>query len=126
MSGQISDYKNIFLSGNLREDISFFKEIFKKDVILRVKEISSNNGTAIDCALIYMDGMTDSMQINEAIIRPIITVDATDVDDDIADFIGKQMLFARDVKKVNNVAEILQGILYGEAVLLINGSLNCL
>lgn len=126
MSGQISDYKNIFLSGNLREDISFFKQIFKKDVILRVKEISSNKGTPIDCALIYMDGMTDSMQINEAIIRPIITVDATDVGEDIADFIGKQMLFARDVKKVNNIAEVLQGILYGEAVLLINGSLNAL
>ena len=105
MSGQISDYKNIFLSGNLREDISFFKQIFKKDVILRVKEISSNNGTPIDCALIYMDGMTDSMQINEAIIRPIITVDATDVGEDIADFIGKQMLFARDVKKVNFISD---------------------
>ena len=126
MSGQISDYKNCYLSGNLKEDISFFKEIFKKDVILRVKEISSNNGTPIDCALIYMDGMTDSMQINEAIIRPIITVDTNDIKGDIADFIGKRMLFARDVKKVCSIAEILQGILYGEATLLIAGSKNAL
>lgn len=123
MSGQISDYKNCYLSGNLKEDIAFFKEIFKKDVILRVKEISA---PPLECALVYMDGMTDSDQINEAIIRPLITVSTANMCGDIADFIGKQMLFARDVKKVCNIAEILQGILYGEALLLINDSKDAL
>ncbi len=126
MSGQIDDYKDIYLSGVLKKDIEFFKEIFKKDVILRVKEISANNGIPIECALVYMDGMTDSDQINEAIIRPLITVNANTMGSDIADFVGKQILFVRDVKKINNVAEILQGILYGEALLLINGSKNAL
>lgn len=126
MSGQISDYKNLYLSGSLKKDIALFKDIFKKDVILRVKEISSNNGISLNCALVYMDGMTDSDQINEAIIRPLITVNATAVGSDIADYIGKQLLFARDVKKLDNVAEILQGILYGEALLLIDGSRKAL
>ncbi|MBR4100074.1 MAG: spore germination protein [Clostridia bacterium] len=126
MSGQISDYKNLYLSGSLKKDIALFKDIFKKDVILRVKEISSNNGITLNCALVYMDGMTDSDQINEAIIRPLITVNATALDSDIADYIGKQLLFARDVKKLDNVAEILQGILYGEALLLIDGSRKAL
>lgn len=126
MSGQISDYKNLYLSGSLKKDIALFKDIFKKDVILRVKEISSNNGITLNCALVYMDGMTDSAQINEAIIRPLITVNATAVGSDIADYIGKQLLFARDVKKLDNVSEILQGILYGEALLLIDGSRKAL
>ena len=128
MAGQINDYKENYLSGKLNKDLSFFKELFKNDVIFRVKEIESNNGTYIKSALIYMDGMTDSMQINEAIIKPLITVDTANMGmcGSIADFIGKQMLFARDVKKVNNIAEILQGVLYGEALLLINGSKNAL
>ncbi len=126
MSGQISDYKNCNLSGKLKADIAFFKDIFKKDVILRVKEITARGKKPLDCALVYMDGMTDSDQINEAIIRPLITVGTDNISGDIADFIGKQMLFARDVKSVNNVAEILQGILYGEALLLIDGSLKAL
>ncbi len=126
MSGQISDYKGSSLSGNLKEDIALFKDIFKKDVILRVKEISANKGRQLDCALVYIDGMTDSDQINEAIIRPLVTVSTENMGADTADFIGKQMLFARDVKKVNNIAEILQGILYGEALLLIDGSKNAL
>ena len=126
MSGQIADFKNDYLSGNLKADLSFFKDLFKNDIIFRVKEIEADNGTRVKCALIYMDGMTDSMQINEAIIRPIVTVNSEDINGDIADFIGKQMLFVRDVKEVNNIAEILQGILYGEAVLLIDSSTNAL
>ncbi|MBQ4119163.1 MAG: spore germination protein [Clostridia bacterium] len=126
MSGQIADYKNCNLSGNLERDVALFKDIFKKDVILRVKEITARGEKTLECALVYMDGMTDSDQINEAIIRPLITVGMADMSGDIADFVGKQMLFARDVKKISNIAEILQGVLYGEALLLINGSKNAL
>lgn len=122
MASLIADYKNCSLSGDLKKDIALFKEIFKKDAILRVKEISARKEVAFDCALIYMDGMTDSEQINAAIIRPLLTMNVPNESGGIADYIGKQILFARDVKKVTNVAEILQGVLYGEALLLIGGS----
>ncbi len=126
MSGSISDYKDLYLSGNLKEDIAFFKELFKKDVILRIKEISARNIVNLNCALVYMDGMTDADQINEAIIRPIITVSSPPDSEDIADYISKQLLFARDAKKADNIAKILEGILYGEALLLIDGSKTAL
>lgn len=126
MAGQIADYKNCVLSGNLKNDISFFKEIFKKDVILRVKEISARREVPFDCALIYMDGMTDSEQINAAVIRPLLTMDVPNESGNITDYIEKQILFARDVKQKQNVAEMLEGMLYGEAVLLIDGSKTAL
>jgi spore germination protein KA len=122
LAGQINDYSEVFLSGNLSEDISLFKEIFKKDVILRVKKISARNTVPFDCALVYMDGMVDSEQLNDAVIKPIITVDRQNEKESVADFIAEQILFARDVKKVNNVAKILEGVLYGEALLLIDKS----
>ena len=126
MAGQIEDYKNCNISGCLKKDVALFKEIFKKDVVLRIKEITAGGENCLQCALVYMDGMTDSEQINEAIIRPLITVGRQDMKGNTADFVGKQMLFARDVKKVCNLAEILQGILYGEALLLIDGSKDAL
>lgn len=122
MAGQINDYSEVFLSGNLEEDIGLFKEIFKKDVILRVKKISARNTVPFDCALVYMDGMVDSEQLNDAVIKPIITVDRQNEKESLADFIAEQILFARDVKKINNVAKILEGVLYGEALLLIDKS----
>ncbi len=126
MSGRISDYKDIYLSGRLQKDVEYFKELFKKDVILRVKEISVNNGTPIDCALIFMDGMVNSEQITESITRPLITVKTDSKINDLTDYIAKSVLFANDVKKVERVGDILQSILYGEALLLINGSKTAL
>ena len=122
LSGQISDYKNCFLSGCLKDDILQFKNIFKKDVILRVKELSARKNVPFDCALIYMDGMTDSEQINAAIIRPLLTMNVPNVSGNITDYIDRQILFARDVKQKQNIAEMLEGMLYGEAILLIDGS----
>ena len=52
MTGNNADYAGITLSGNLTEDINLFKNIFKKDAILRVKKISVTNSESFDCALI--------------------------------------------------------------------------
>ncbi len=126
MAGQIADYKNEGLSGVLKKDIARFKEIFKKDVILRVKEIDVNREEKFKCAIIYMDGMTDSEQLNSAVIRPLLTLDIPNINDNILDYISKQLLFARDVKKVETIAEMLEGMLYGEAVILIDKSVVAL
>lgn len=122
MSGRTVDYENTFLSGELSKDLALFKEIFKKDCILRVKNIKSRKGERFDCALVYLDGMVDSEQVNDAIIRPLLTVETKNESGNISDYLENQVLFARDVKKSGNVAKILSGILYGEAALLIDGS----
>lgn len=122
MSGQTNDYKNTFLSGNLDEDIALFKEIFKKDCVLRIKRIKARKCEVMNCALVYMDGMVDSEQLNDAVIEPILSTDIKNSSSDIVDFIENQVLYARDVKELQNVADIISGILYGEALLLIDGS----
>lgn len=122
MSGGIKDYKNTYLSGSLEKDIALFKEIFKKDAILRVKRITRSEENPLRCALIYMDGMVDTEQVNDAIIRPVLTVAPIKMTDSVAEYLETEVLFARDVKRSRNVAKILEGILYGEALLLIDKS----
>lgn len=122
MAGQTSDYKDILISGKLEQDILLFKEIFKKNSVMRIKRIRVRNTRNFDCALIYLDGMTDADQLNEAVIRPLLVVTAPDDSGTLAEYVEKQVLFARDVKKTDNVAKILEGILYGEALILIDGS----
>ena len=126
VSGQTGDYKNTFLSGNLSKDIALFKEIFKKDCILRVKNIKSRKGVCFDCAIVYFDGMIDSEQVNDAVIRPLLTVGTKNESENITAYIENQVLFARDVKKSGNIAKILEGILYGEVAILIDGSKEAL
>lgn len=122
MSGQTSDYKDLKLSGHLGQDLALFKEIFKNDSVLRVKRIKKSNGYTLDCALIYMDGMVNSEQLNESVIKPILTVETPNICQSIAEYIEKQVLFARDAKRLSAVDKIIEGLLYGEAVLLIDTS----
>lgn len=122
----IADYENQKISGNLEKDLNFFQDIFKKDAILRIKKLSVRNTQAFDCAILFMDGMVNSDQLNESVIRSLITVDIENRKPTIADFLCEQVLFASDAKKENNVAKILQSLMYGEALMLIDGSLNAL
>ena len=126
LSGETKDYNGLLISGNLEEDINFFKEIFKKDSVLRVKRLSARKGLSFDCALIYMDGMTDATQLNDNIIRPLLVVETENESSSLAEYIERQVLFARDAKRTNSVAKILEGILYGEAVILIDKSFEAI
>ena len=122
MSGKIVDYKNNNITGNLIEDLLTFRNIFKKDASFRIKEISARKNVPFDCALLYLDGMVNSEQLNESVIKPILTVETPFNAKDLADYVSTQILFARDVKKTSDISKILEGILYGEALILIENS----
>lgn len=126
MSGQIKDYNNNFISGDLFNDIKTFKEIFKNDVTFRIKHISARKTVPFDAALLYIDGMVDSIQVNEAIIEPLLEMDTPNDSKNLTEYVEKQLIFARDVKIKNEISQILEGILYGEALLLIHGSADAL
>ncbi len=126
MAGQISDYKNQFISGDIYSDIKTFKEIFKNDATLRIKHISARKTVPFDAALIYIDGMVDSTQLNEAVIEPLMEMDVENSYSNLSEYVEKQLIFARDVKVKTEIAQILEGILYGEALLLINSSSDAL
>lgn len=126
MAGRISDYKNQFISGDIYSDIKTFKEIFKNDATFRIKHISARKQVPFDAALIYIDGMVDSTQLNEAVIEPLLEMDIENSYNNLSEYVEKQLIFARDVKVKTEISQMLEGILYGEALLLINGSTNAL
>ena len=122
MSGLIKDFENIVLSENLSENLLLFRNVFKKDASFRIKEIRTRKNVPFDCALLYLDGMVNSEQLNESVIKPILTVETPFNAKDLADYVATQILFARDVKNTSDISKILEGILYGEALILIENS----
>ncbi len=121
MAGSISNYKSTYLSGVLVDDIKTFQSIFKNDATFRIKKICARKAVPFDAALIYIDGMVDSTQINQAIIEPLLEMDIANDFENLAEYVEKQLIFARDVKLKTEIAPMLEGILYGEALLIING-----
>ena len=64
MSGRVTDYDNVSLTGNIDTDIKTFKEIFSRDDILRIRNIGVGD---ISCALLFMDGMVNTEILGEMI-----------------------------------------------------------
>ena len=126
MYATVKEFEKVNLSGDLEKDIALFKDIFRKEAIFRVKRIKVRNSVSFDCALLYFDGMVDSNQLNEGIIKPLITVDRENECISLADFIETQILFSRDIKKQTKVSDILNGIMFGETLLLIDKSKEAL
>lgn len=126
MSGKTQDYDNIRLCGNLTKDIELFSAIFEKEAVFRIKNIRVVGTQSFDCAILYFDGMVDSMQLNDGVVRPLITVKTENNCLTLSEYIQKQVLFAGDVKTETKVSNMLQSIMYGEAVLLLDKSKEAL
>ena len=130
MSGQVSDYENISLSGVLEEDLKLLSSIFERDAILRTRRLRLTTGPSsyTACAILYFDGMTSSELINDSIVAPIVTASWESGLKDgsenmgLARYAEEKILFACETSREEKISEVLRGILYGDTALLIDGS----
>ena len=91
MYATVKEFKNTILTGNLEADIKLFEDIFKKDSVFRIKKIKGRNAVSFDAAVLYLDGMVDSTQLDDGVIRPLITVDVENSSPTLADFVETQI-----------------------------------
>ncbi len=114
-----TDYKKLSLSKSLDSNMELFKGIFIKDAILRTRRLTAANGMSV--GLLYFDGMVNNSSINESVVRPLVLSDEEPWDDRTA-FVMERVLFAGEVKMTERVDDMLRAILYGDAIILVDGS----
>ena len=119
VSGRVTDYDSLSLTGNIDTDIKLFKDIFSRDDILRTRRIGVGE-TDTACALLFMDGMVNTEILGEMVVRPVVNAKVSEII--TADYMARSILYASDLNKTESVADILRGILYGDTVLLLDGS----
>ena len=124
MSGSVNDYKNIYLSGNLDKDILLFKTIFKRDAVLRTREVLIGGTTR--CCLIYMDGMVNSAQQGETVVEALVESVLPQDFLPSCEYISKNILFANEVNETDKLPDMLRAILYGDTVLIAQNSRSAL
>lgn len=120
MLGSVNDYQNEALSGNIQKDIAIFKTIFARDAVLRFRKVKIGD-TGVKCCLLYMDGMVNSYQVGETVVKPLVNNHLQKGFAPDSDFIAKNILFANEVSETEKLPEMLRAILYGDTVLLTNG-----
>ncbi len=126
MAGTLKDYEKISISGDLNADILTFKTIFKNDATFRIKQIKARKNISFNAAVMFIDGMTSGEQLYASVIKPLMEMDVSNDSQNLAEYIASQLLFAGDVKQLSDLSQILEGVLYGEALLLIDGSKTAL
>lgn len=98
--------------------MEIFRGIFIKDAILRTRRVTAKNGMAF--GLLYFDGMVNNQIINESIMRALILLEEEPWSDKAA-FVSERVLFSGDVKVNTKTDDVIRSVLYGDAVLLIDG-----
>ncbi len=119
MIGSVSEYYDYKLSGNLNQDIAVFKNIFKRDSVLRIRYVSLGGGDT-SCCLLYMDGMVNSAQVGETVVRPLVLARLPEGKPD-SEYIAKNVLFANEVSLQVKFPDMLRAMLYGDTLLLTQG-----
>ncbi len=115
-------FKDKKISSSLTQNMNFFKELYKKDSVFRLREIEREKGINFKAAILFMDGMVNVQLLNDSVIRPLLTVGGIRGDHNITDYIEKQVLFTNEAEKTDNILKMLEAIAYGDTVIILDGS----
>lgn len=111
------------LTYSLNENIEIFKNKFANDgtIIYRLFE---NKNASIKYCLIFINGMCNNEVINENIVRPIMENNEVMESDskDLIEIIMNRVLEIGEIRKDGNLDEIINALVYGDTILLIDGS----
>lgn len=115
------------ISEVLEENIAAFREMFGDDSTLIRRHFQPLRSKVPRCCLFCIDGMVDSALINDHIIRPVTLLEAKPADENaMADFLQQQVLQTVEAKQETDIAALVRSMLYGDSVLLIDGSQQAL
>lgn len=113
------------LSGVLAKDIQQVKKIFDhfSDMVYREFKVGGTHNAVI----FFLDGFVNSKLINSDVLKPLLNYRKNEFEnrkihfDDMMNFIQSEIISAAQISSGVNLQEILDHVLSGEVILLING-----
>lgn len=116
------------LSRQLPENLQVLKKVMDKNSDFIIREIEFGKKNEIQGAIVFIDGLVEKTLINENIMKPLM-LDAIKTDSEL--LIDKRNLFTQikesiltvaEVNEIKSLNQVLETILSGDTVLLLNGS----
>ncbi|MCI1965577.1 MAG: spore germination protein [Oscillospiraceae bacterium] len=110
-------------SDRIEQNIRYLRDLFTDDETLIFRRLVNEKGKQpLRFCLIYADGMVNNRLINQDVIRPVLEfLFKPDEGEALIDTVQLQAMFSNDAKKTDSVEELIQGIVYGDTVLLAEG-----
>ncbi|WP_313639928.1 spore germination protein, partial [Paenibacillus sp.] len=112
-------------SKSLDEMMNLFRQIFKDDGTLRIRELNNEGSESLRFGLVYVDGMVDKHMIQEGVIKPLMAFDFTRMDysntAELMEKIRTQVINITDVVASTDLNEMISAIIAGKTLLLLDG-----
>lgn len=113
------------LSKSLETNMQEMRKIFGEDGTLLEHRFSptSIRAAGIECCLYCIDGMVNSVVVNDSIIKPVVLLSTRPgTGEDLAVFLERQVIQSNEIKRTNRFEELLRSLLYGDTVVFCHGS----
>ena len=105
----------------LSENIILIKNIFKDDETLIARYIENQMNASVKCCVFYIDGMVNNKLLNEDIIEPLLKHVFQHKTPNLINIVANQITLSGSVEKTSDLNKIIQAIIYGDSVLLVDG-----
>src|SRR5690242_8970196 len=108
--------ENKGLDKSLNNNISLFKNIFKNDETLIIREFQNKRLKAAQCCIIYIDGMVNTEIVNENIIQPVLRNDLSEYIEshNLLEELRKKVMVSNNVTLETEINKIVNSIIYGD------------
>ena len=118
--------ENQKLFPNINENLEYLKSkynvLINSDIKIREFNMFTNNKNH-KCFIIYIDGLVDSLSINEFILEPLMSGKLKynkPIENDLSEYINNCLLPQNSVKKVECFKDVLSAINMGDCLLFID------
>lgn len=122
----INSLKGKIISLELKEKIEYFKNLYKKDVTFRIREMDIKGAFCYRCAIIFFDGMVDTEKLNNGLIRPLLSLRVENHQKTVEEYLEKQILFNNEVTVAKDIYSIITAINLGDTAILLENTSNAL
>lgn len=109
------------LDRSLENNIEMIKTIFSNDDTLICRLFENKQNKKLRCCIIFIAGMTDSKIVYESIIQPILRAEQLIDERNILDDLHYKVIESANVERISNIDKILETIMSGDALLLVDG-----
>ncbi|MFZ5966903.1 MAG: spore germination protein [Bacillota bacterium] len=110
------------LKKSLADNLTMFRSIFDKDETIRYREFSMHKFDDRKCCIIFTDGLANQESISENIVQPLMySAMDKDTEESFMDFLMHKVIVFGNMKKEKDVVKLVEAVLYGESILLVDG-----
>lgn len=117
----MKNFKEYSLTKSLNENIETIKKIFKNDKTID-ERIFKNQYNGLKGCLFFIEDMIDNIIINDYVLKPILDSKVLLDNIDYISYLSTQVILSSNLRVSTSVEELVDAIISGDTVLIVEGS----